>query len=90
MTNCCSDDPVSVLMEPKWNVKAVTAAFFANSSTVLMEPKWNVKFKKRAITRPLNRINGTKVECKGQKNQDRYIISCGINGTKVECKDWSI
>ena len=53
-----------VLMEPKWNVKMISARVFTRRREVLMEPKWNVKSVTHQHTLSLLRINGTKVECK--------------------------
>ena len=59
---------VPVLMEPKWNVKFAPSQFFHQTPSVLMEPKWNIKDHCSSVRIPhTNRINGTKVECKGTK-----------------------
>ena len=54
-------------MEPKWNVKATIKSDRIPTASVLMEPKWNVKDYSNIATLRLERINGTKVECKDCK-----------------------
>ena len=74
-------------MEPKWNVKTISARVFTRRREVLMEPKWNVK---TCTGVPISLLNLVLMEpkwnVKGVNNDTQSHLTSCINGTKVECK----